>query len=264
MMMNLSHVRGVFFRYYYTLLKGPHQLTDLFYWPLVDIILWGLTSIWVQNQSANQVSNLPLILMTGLIFWQVAWRGSIDISFNLLQEFWNRNMVNLFSTPLKTSEWVAGVILLCLCKLVVTIAFGALMVYLLYSLNIFTLGWAFLPLAALLLVFGWTLGFLAAGIIIYWGHQVEMLAWMVGFLFAPFSAVFYPVYVLPIWAQKISWSLPTTYVFEGMRLILNGSPFPISFAIYSALLNIVYLMGAVYFFLWMFKKSRMKGLGRLE
>ncbi len=77
--MNLSksRIKGVFLRYYYTVLKGPSQLSDLFYWPLVDILLWGLTSIWIQKQ--NQVAGLPLILMTALVFWQVSWRASIDI-----------------------------------------------------------------------------------------------------------------------------------------------------------------------------------------
>lgn len=260
--MNFSRIKGVFFRYFYNLRKGPNQLSDLFYWPLVDILLWGLTSIWIQKQS--QVANLPLLLMTGLIFWQVAWRGSIDISINILQELWHRNLVNMFSTPLKLSEWIAGTLLLCIGKLFVTVSFGGLMVYLLYSLNVFGIGWSFLPFAALLLMFGWTLGFLAAGIIIYWGHQVEMLAWMIGFIFAPFSAVFYPVSILPAWAQMISWSLPTTYVFEGMREVLNGGPFPYTYFLYSLVLNIIFLGLAIAFFSWMFEKSRIKGLSRLE
>lgn len=260
--MNLSRIKGVFFRYYYNMIKGPQQLSDLFYWPLVDILLWGLTSIWMQTQS--NLPHLPLILMTALIFWQVAWRGSVDISINLLQEFWHRNLVNLFSTPLKISEWICGVILLCLCKLILTVSFGALMVYLLYSLNVFTLGWLFLPFVALLLMFGWTIGFIAAALIVYWGHQMEMLAWMTAFVFAPFSAVFYPVGTLPLWAQKVAWCLPSTYVFEGMRQILNGDPFPVSYLGISFGLNLVYLVLSMLMFNWMFKKSRVKGLARLE
>lgn len=260
--MSFSRIKGVFFRYYYNLIKGFMQLSDLFYWPLVDILLWGLTSIWIQRQS--QTPHLPLILMTGLIFWQVAWRGSIDISINLLQEFWTRNLVNMFSTPLKISEWICGVLLLSACKLTVTISFGTLMVYLLYSLNVFTVGWAFLPFAALLFIFGWTIGFTTSGLIIYWGHQVEMLAWMIGFLFAPFSAVFYPVGILPEWAQVISWMLPTTYVFEGMRQILAGEAIPYSYMLFSLVLNTVYLSSSIFFFQFMFKKSRKKGLARLE
>lgn len=260
--MNFSRIKGVFFRYFYTALKGPHQLSDLFYWPLIDILLWGLTSVWIQTQ--HTAHNLPLILMTGLIFWQIAWRGSVDISTSVLQELWHRNLVNLFSTPLKISEWAFGVIFLCLCKLVITVTFGALAVYILYSLNVFTIGWAFLPFAISLLIFGWTLGFIAASAIVYWGHQVEVFAWMVGFLFAPFSAVFYPVQILPEWAQWVAWSLPTTYIFEGMRSILSTGAFPPHYFWVSLTLNGMYLVLSIALFKYMFNKSRAKGLGRLE
>lgn len=259
--MNISRIRGVFYRYFYTL-KDIHQLSDLFYWPLVDILLWGLTTVWIQQQS--KLPNLPLILMTALIFWQVTWRGAIGISFHLLQEFWHRNLVNLFSTPLKISEWITGTLLLCFLKLLASLSFGILMVYILYAINIFTIGWAFIPLAMLLFIFGWTIGFLSCGLVIYWGHKVEMFAWMLPFLFAPFSAVFYPVNILPQWAQMISWSLPTTYVFEGMRQLLNGGAFPVSYFWISFGLNILFLTGSIIFFKYMFKKSLVKGLARLE
>lgn len=254
-------ILGVFFRYFYVAKKGLHQLSDLFYWPLVDILIWGLTSYWIKSQA--HVPNLPLILMTGLIFWQITWRGSIDISLSLLQEFWHRNLVNLFSTPLKISEWVTGVLLLSFCKLLITVSFGTLAVYILFSLNVFHVGWAFLPFAASLLVFGWALSFLSSSLIILYGFKVEMLAWMIAFVFAPFSAVFYPVAVLPEWAQTISWCVPTTYIFEGMRSILATGTFPSHYFWISIALDAVYLAVSIFIFKQMFEKSRNKGLARL-
>ena len=155
--MNWKHIQGVFFRYFHPLFRGSHFLADLFYWPFIDILLWGLTSLWIQKQ--QEAPGVPLMLMTALIFWHVTWRGSVDVSVNLLQEFWNRNLVNLFSTPLKVSEWGLGIILLCLFKLMITISFGAFVVYVLYSLNIFTIGWAFLPFAMNLLFLAGRLAF---------------------------------------------------------------------------------------------------------
>lgn len=260
--MNLTHVRGIFFRYFFTLFRGSHVLADQFFWPLIDILLWGLTSAWIQKQQT--IANLPLILMTGLIFWQITWRGSIDISSNLLQEFWHRNLVNLFSTPLKISEWFCGIILLCLFKLAITIAFGTLAVYILYSLNVFTIGWAFIPFAISLLMFGWVVGLLGSGLLIYFGQQMEAIAWMTPFLFAPFSGVFYPVGVLPTWAQTISWCLPTTYIFEGMREILSSGTFPTKYFLLSLILNLIFLFLAYKLFAFLFEKSRAKGLARLE
>lgn len=260
--MSLQRILGVFLRYFFSLKKGLHQLSDLFYWPFVDILLWGLTSLWIQK--SHPEGDVPLILLTALIFWQIAWRGSIDVSFNLLQEFWQRNLMNLFSTPLKISEWISGVLLLSIAKLLMTIAFGSLLIYVLYALNVFSVGWFFLPFALSLLIFGWSLSFISSCFIIYWGHKIEMIIWMLAFLFAPFSAVFYPVHILPFWAQIIAWCLPTTYIFEGMRSLLYTGIFPMSYFWISFSLNILFLIFSIYCFKWSFYKSRVKGLARLE
>lgn len=261
--MKLRHVIGVFLRYFYTFNKGLMQLSDVFYWPAVDILFWGFTSFWVQSQN-YAVNNIALIMMTGFVFWQICWRSSVDISINLLQEFWQRNLVNFFSTPLKFCEWVAGMLLLSLLKLCCSIAFCSFIVYLLYSLNVFTVGWYFLPFTLALIVFGWSIGFFASSLIVYWGHKIEFFAWMIGGLFMPFSAVFYPAAMLPGWAQKISWCLPTTYIFEGMRCILNTGVFPAHYFWSSLLLDILFLTGAISLLRYMFYKSRRKGLARLE
>ena len=260
--MSIHRILGIFFRYFYVLRKGPHQLADLFYWPLIDILLWGLTSVWIQNQDLNP--KFSLILMTALVFWQIVLRGSLDISVSILQEFWHRNLVNLFSTPVKINEWTLGVILFGLMKLLVSITFGISTVYFLYSLNVLTIGWKFIPFATSLLTFGWTLGFLSASLIIYWGHKVEVFAWTSALLFAPFSAIFYPVSILPYWAQMVSWCLPTTYIFEGMRSILHTGSVPEYYFWVSIALNSIYLTLSVSLFKYMFEKSRVKGLARLE
>lgn len=260
--MSLSRIQGVFYRYFYDFYRGHHFLADLFYWPFMDILLWGFTSVWIQSH--NHLGELPLLLMTAMIFWQITRRGSMDVSVSLLLEFWNRNLVNLFSTPLKIYEWAAGVILLCLCKLTITIGFGAAVIYLLYALNVFSIGWAFLPFTASLLIFGWVIGFLAASVIIYWGNNAGAFAWMIPFVFAPFSAVFYPVEVLPQWAQTIAWLLPTAYIFEGMRSILSSGVFPTQYFWISLTLDGVYLLLSLCLFKFMFERSRAKGLARLE
>ena len=261
-MIRCSRISAVFLRYFY-LITGLHQVAELFFWPLIDILLWGLTTVWLEHQG-DMPGKLPLLILTGLIFWQILIRGSYEIAVNLLQEFWNRNLVNLFSTPLHIMEWALGVLLLCICKTLISLAFGALLVYLLYTLNVFTLGWVFLPYAFSLLISGWILGFLASSLIIRYGQKLEMLAWMTAYLFAPFSAIFYPVESLPSWAQAIAFCLPMTYVFEGMRHVLQGGLFSWFDFSMSVGLNMLYLTGAIVLFVLSFEKSRTRGLNRLE
>lgn len=113
-----------------------------------------------------------------------------------------------------------------------------------------------------LIVFGWSLGFFASALIVYYGPRIQTLAWAMGFMLAPFSAVYYPLEVLPGWAQKVGSYLPTTYVFEGMRLILAEQTMPLENLALAALLNIFYLALTLCFFFFMFEKKRAKGLAK--
>ena len=260
--MNLGRVWAIFLRYFYSFAKLD-QLADLFYWPAIDILLWGMTSVWMQGKQGI-VSDTVLMILTGLIFWQVIWRSTYEISVNLLQEFWNRNLVNLFSTPLKISEWMVATMLIGVLKIFVSLAFGGLLVWILYALNVFSMGWAFIPFCVSLTLSGWLIGYLASSVLVYYGQRLQMLAWMAPFMIAPFSAVYYPVSVLPQWAQMIAYALPTTYIFEGMRKVLFEQEFSLFMLFMSLGLNILYLSGAIWLFKYMFEKSRSKGLSRLE
>ncbi|MBS0616341.1 MAG: ABC transporter permease [Verrucomicrobia bacterium] len=260
--MSFKRMWAVFLRYFYVSTQLD-QISDLFYWPAIDIFLWGMTSVWIQQHQAG-VPNVLLIILTGLIFWHMIWRANYEVPVNLLMEFWNRNLVNLFSTPLKIVEWIGGLMMLGLFKICISLTFGSILVYFLYETNVFTVGWAFLPFALCLILSGWWIGFLSASIIVYWGQRFQMMAWMMAYVFSPFSAVFYPVDSLPAWGQTIAWCLPMTYTFEGMRSILTSGTFPEHYFWASLGLNLVYFLMTTSLFSFMFEKSRMKGLSRLE
>lgn len=261
--MNSGRIWAVFLRYFYAFWKFD-TLCDLFYWPALDIFLWGITSVWIQ-QYEQGVPGLALAILTGLVFWQLIWRGNYEVTINLLLEFWNRNLVNFFSTPLRLSEWVISVMLVGIAKILIHVAFAALVVYVAYALNIFDVGmWPFIAFCASLTMSGWFIGFISAAVIVYYGQRLQMLAWMTAYMFAPFSAVYYPVTALPEWAQKIAYCLPMTYIFEGMRDILYNQHFSLSMLIMSFVLNLVYIAASLIFFVFMYEKSRAKGLARLE
>lgn len=260
--MSWKRISGVFLRYFYIFAK-IETLSDLIFWPALEIVLWGVTSVWIQRHE-KEIPSIAIAILTGLVFWQIVWRSYYEIAVNLLQEFWNRNLINLFSTPLKISEWSIALMLTGLFKICITIVFGGAVVWVLYALNIFDLGWAFLPFCALLILSGWFLGFLSASILIYFGQRMETLAWLTPYIFSPFCAVFYPVEALPSWGQAISRALPMTYIFEGMRTIIHTGVFPARLFFMSLSLNLLYLFLTGVLLKVLFEKSRDKGLGRLE
>ena len=71
---------------------------------MLDLVLWGVTTRWVET-SRGDVPQLGLAILTAVVFWQVVWRTNYEISVNLLEEIWNQNLVNLFATPLNVWEW---------------------------------------------------------------------------------------------------------------------------------------------------------------
>lgn len=237
---------------------------DSFYWPAVDILLWGLTSVYIEKSGVN-MPQIVLMILSGLVLWMVVWRSQYEITINLLEELWSSNLVNLFSTPLKVSEWIIAVAILGLLKMGITISFAGLLVWLLYKIDVlFELGWQLLPFMVLLLMFGWAVGFLVAGLIVRFGMRIQALSWTVIYIMAPFSAVFYPLNTLPEWAQKVAAWVPTSYIFEGMRLVLAGGRIDQMNLVKSAGLTLVYLVLSILFFLFCFKQSKKTGLARLE
>ena len=160
--MRLHRIVAMIMRHLYLFPRTLERWSESIYWPVIDLILWGLTSRWVES-AGTEVPQLALIVLTGVVFWQVVWRANYEISVNLLEEFWNQNMVNLFATPLSVWEWSVGLVVLGLLKNLLTLVVGAGAVWLLYRLNIFAVGWMILPFLFSLLISGWFMGFAASG-----------------------------------------------------------------------------------------------------
>jgi ABC-2 type transport system permease protein len=91
------------------------------------------------------------------------------------------------------------------------------------------------------------------------GAGAEALAWGVTFGLAPFSAVFYPVAVLPRALQPVALALPTSHVFEGMRGILLDGVVRWDHLAAAFGLNVIWLAGAALLFAWQFHQARVRG-----
>ena len=92
-----------------------------------------------------------------------------------------------------------------------------LVAWLLYAYNLFALGPVVVLFFMNLMMMGWAVALGVVSLILRHGAGAEALAWSVLFGLTPFSAVFYPVAVLPRVLQPIALALPSAHVFEGMR-----------------------------------------------
>ncbi len=110
------------------------------------------------------------------------------------------------------------------------------------------------------MVTSWALGLMVTALLLRVGLGAESVVWMVMFLIAPVSAIYYPVAILPDWLQPVAWALPTAHVFEGMRAVLFDGVFRLDLLAGAILLNLFYFILGVAIFMWSFRIARQRGL----
>jgi ABC-2 type transport system permease protein len=219
-----------------------------------------MTSSFFAKNLEGGGNTLILGLLGGIILWIFPWRSQYEIAVNLLEDLWNRNLVNIFVSPVKFNEWVITLLLLGVGKALISFAYASILIYLLYAANILSVGLVLLPWAVLLIMFGWVFGLLVAGIIMRHGTKIQTLAWTSIYIVAPFAAVYYPVSSLPTWAQNISHFVPASYVFEAMRGAVSGSPLPLTDLIWPTILCLIYFSISMLIIHQSFKHILKRGL----
>jgi len=263
-MLNSSRIKAIIIEHFLLLRHYFGAMVDTFYWPIMDIIIWGLMVTYLGSFGARTEAAAGFLL-GALILWTITWRAQQDVAVSFLHDVWNQNLINLFTTPLTATEFIIAVIILSAIKALMVLVLLAVMAYFLYAYKIWLLGFAFLPFFFNLLLFGWWVGILVIGLILYYGRQIQSFAWGFIALLSPVSCVYYPLSSLPLALQKIAWFLPTTHVFEGMRQVLGGAGFSKENLLWAFGLNIVYLVFSGFVFNFLFEKAKETGrMAKLE
>ena len=137
--MKLYRIRAVIKRLFKPAFFDPGKVFNEFFWPLMDILIMGMTALWMQKTQSN-VPSVVLAILGCDILWQVFVRSNYAISGSIIEELWDRNIVNLFSTPLKLSEWIVASVFLGIIKAIICIIWCAVIVWFFYAINIFAIG----------------------------------------------------------------------------------------------------------------------------
>jgi len=257
--MNATRVLAYTTRHLYLYKRSLPRLMEVFYWPILDLVLWGFVSVYLGTH-AGKVPGFVTFFVGALILWDILFRSQQGISVSFLEDMWSRNLLNIFVSPMSPAEYVASLMLISIVKLCLTSTVMVTLAWVLYSFDIFTLGFSLIPLIINLVIMGWAVGIITTALILRYGQEAEILAWGVALFFQPVSAVFYPVEVLPGWVQSIAFCVPSSHVFEGMRKAVSNGSLPVDELAWAFGLNIVYIITAVFFFAWNFSVVKRKGL----
>ncbi len=261
-MVNFNRIRALIKRNFLLTFRGIDTLTDFFYWPLFDILVWGFTGSWMARGTSNP--DLAVIILSSLVLWQAVYRTNLDVSYNFFSEMWSRNVINLFVTPLTIQEWTCATMIMGGLNSFICALFGMTAVWLLYGIFIPAIGPWFLVLFVSLFFSGWTIGLFTASVLASYGGQAQKLIWVMGWLFVPFVGIFYPIEIMPLWAQTVAYCVPMTYFFKVLRIFIESNRIDFWLLFYGFILSFVYFIIGVVSFIYFFNRSKQRGLARLE
>ena len=235
------------------------RLLELAYWPVLQMCIWGFTASFLAARMGNAAALAGATLLGGVLLWEVALRSQMGVAISFLEEMWSRNLGHVFVSPMRPWELVAALILMSAIRMAAGVLPAILVAWLLYAYNLFALGPVVVLFFINLMIMGWAVALGVVSLILRHGAGAEALAWSVLFGLTPFSAVFYPVAVLPLVLQPIALALPAAHVFEGMRGVLLNGEVRWDHLIAAFALNAVWLAGAALLFARQFRQARLRG-----
>jgi len=235
------------------------RLVDLFYWPLVQITIWGLIQLHVFTEVDSPGMVVLAAVLGAVLLWDVTWRSQLGLSLAYMEEIWSRNLGNLLVSPLSPQELIVSLMTVSVMKTTLAMIPAVVVAAVFFGFNIFTVGLA-LPLFVLNLVaFGWSISLVAAGLVTRYGQGAQDMPWALMFGITPFCAVYYPVSVLPDLLEPVALALPPAHIFEGLRALVNEGSLDMAHLAWAFGLNILWLGGGMLIYAGLLRASRNRG-----
>jgi ABC-2 type transport system permease protein len=252
-------IAGIVLRQIYLLRGSPVRAVPMVTWVAIDIVLWGFITRYLNTVSGSGMDFVPTLL-GGVLLWDFCTRIMQGVTTAFLEDVWSRNFLNLFASPLSISEYIAGLVITSVLTSIIGVIVMVLLATTVFHLQFFSMGLPLVAFLMVLFVFGISLGIFASAIVLRLGPASEWLLWPLPALVSPFAAVFYPLGVLPHWMQAVAHLLPPSYVFEGMRALLAGGPFPGTMLLLGSSVAVLELLLAAYFYGRVYRHAVRTGL----
>jgi ABC-2 type transport system permease protein len=257
--MNINRIYAIFIRQIYLIRGNPTRFFQMFVWVTLDMLQWGFLSIYL-NKTGDFGFSLISMFLGAVILWNFLLQIMQGISMAFFEDVWSRNFLNVFGSPLKMSEYITGMVLIGTVRGIIALITIMTLSSLFFGFSAFTYG-SYLSLFILnLFFFGIALGIVGISIVLRFGPAAEWFVWPIPAFLAPFVGVVYPLATLPGWMQVVGKALPPSYVFDGVRTIVNGGAFPVATLAWASLLSLGYLFLAYLIFYRVYRRVIRTGL----
>jgi len=257
--MSGERVYAIILRQFYLIRGSFSRVFPLFAWVVVDMVLWGFLTRYLNTVAAPGFNFVPALL-GAVLLWDFFIRIMQGVTMAFFEDVWSRNFLNIFATPLLISEYVSGLVLSSILTSIIGLVAMLFIATTFFKLSFFVYGLAIMPFLLVLFLFGISLGIFGSGLVLRFGPAAEWFIWPLPALISPFAAVLYPVSTLPAWMRAISRMLPPSYVFEGLRTVISGGRVSWITLMQGALLAAGYVLVGYWFFTRIYRYALRTGL----
>jgi ABC-2 type transport system permease protein len=243
----VRRVAAIVLRHFYLIRGSLSRVFPLFIWVAIDIVLWGFITRYLSTVTGPGLRFISSLL-GAVLLWDFLTRVMQGVTMAFFEDVWSRNFLNIFATPIRLPEYLGGLVL----SSIATSAVGLLVMLVVataaFGLSFAAYGLMLAPFLLVLFLFGIALGITGTAVVLRLGPAAEWFIWPIPAVLAPFACVFYPLATLPGWMRAIARLLPPSYVFEGMRAVIAGARAPGGALPVGALLAVLYVLLASWFF----------------
>ena len=91
---SFNRVGAICQRHFYVLRRSWPRLVEMAYWPTMQMVIWGFLSQFLATNS-SYIAGAFGVLISGVMLWDVLFRGQLGFSLSFIEELWSRNLSNL-------------------------------------------------------------------------------------------------------------------------------------------------------------------------
>src|SRR5437773_6195337 len=124
-------VRALIRRHAYLLLKSWPRLVSMIYYPAVTMVLWGFVTIYLAPTNSF-LRDAPGFFLGAVLLWDVLFRGQLGVSLTFIEEMYARNLGNLFVSPLRYYELIAGQLVMSMMRTLIGVGGACFFAWLLF------------------------------------------------------------------------------------------------------------------------------------
>ncbi|MFH1630938.1 MAG: ABC transporter permease [Candidatus Aenigmatarchaeota archaeon] len=253
--MKWSHISAMVKRDFLLFIRMKWRLVEFLYFPLLTVLTWGLFSVYMQEFALQA----GLMVLAVNIIHSFAQLAQSTTNSQMMEDVWSGSFKQILVSGITEGEYIISRII---SSTIASVMILLLMVGvgILFGLNvILQFPLVFAIFSAITLISSIALSIIIVGLILILGRSYGFLSYSMLSFFVLFSAPFYPVDIFPSALQVLSYAMPYTHVFIGIRSILGIGPAVGSAIINGFVVSFIYLVISIPIYAYSFHYARKKG-----